>query len=331
MEVALSFNVRYITSGFPHGTVTRTGNLSFDESELIHGLFTTGRAPGDELLYGDTSVWEFLHRSSLVRAYIRRDYSQRITLSRLAWDLDLSERRAVTYALGQAMTGIFSRKALSVQYFMHVERYASRWAVEFGSRKRPDLFGPSPRGWIVAEAKGGTTSPGTPLRTRVGEQKSAVNSIQGQDPALAIGCISYLTKQEPWLRMEVLDPEADPEGISLDIDMDRFVLTYYEPFLMAIDMGREREDQASLSASPGDDYNSTRFNSLDLRIGLLRSIETVVRQAKSSGDLTGLSQAVAQALESRVSGSLFSDGTLVEAQWDDSVSTDDWNYNIEPH
>jgi hypothetical protein len=325
-EVTLSFRVGYMTSGFSPGVVTRIGELSFGGSELVHGLFTAGRAPGDQLIYGDASVWELLHRASLVRAYIRSNYDQRLTLSRLAWDLDRSERAAVLYAIGQAMTCIFSRQVLSMQYLMHIERYASRWAIDFGNRKRPDLFGRSPQGWIVAEAKGRSSTPDTPLRTRIREQKSSVTSIQGQKPALAIGCISYFSSQEPWLRMDVIDPKFDSEGIELGVDADRFILTYYEPFLMAVDMGRDSEERQSLRVPSDDDVVSVQFGSFDLRIGLLRSIDALVRQAKSSGDLTGLSQTVARILESDGRGSLFPDGTLVEAQWDDSISTADWLY-----
>jgi hypothetical protein len=209
---------------------------------------------------------------------------------------------------------------------MHIERYASRWAIDFGNQKRPDLFGRSPQGWIVAEAKGRSSTPDTALRTKIREQKSSVTSIQGQEPALAIGCISYFSNQERWLRMDVIDSKFDSEGIELDVDADRFTLTYYEPFLMAVDMGRDNEERQSLGAPSDDDVISAQFDSFGLRIGLLRSIDVLVRQAKRSGDLTGLSQTVAQILASDRRGSLFPDGTLVEAQWDDSISTEDWLY-----
>jgi hypothetical protein len=136
------FIVRYHASGFPAGMVKSNDYIQFHENELIHALFTVSRAPGDRLSYGEASVWELLHRSSLVRAYIRQDNSQHLVLSRLASDLDRSEKVAVSYAIGQAMTAIFSRQLLPVQFLMHVERYASRWSVRFASRKRPDLRPP---------------------------------------------------------------------------------------------------------------------------------------------------------------------------------------------
>lgn len=111
----LPFVVRYYSSGFPYKMINRTDDIQFYESDLVHALFTTGRAPGDQLVYGEASVWELLHRSSLVRAYVRQDDKQHLVLSRLAHELDRSEKVAVSYAIGQAMTCIFSRKVLSVQ------------------------------------------------------------------------------------------------------------------------------------------------------------------------------------------------------------------------
>ncbi|PKW14965.1 hypothetical protein A8926_2622 [Saccharopolyspora spinosa] len=38
---------------------------------------------------------------------------------------------------------------------MHIDRYASEYRVGFGNtRKRSDLFGLAPAGWVGAEAKG---------------------------------------------------------------------------------------------------------------------------------------------------------------------------------
>jgi hypothetical protein len=90
--IGLPFVVRCLSSGFPPGMIDGTDDIYFNESELVHALFTAGRAPGDQLSYGDASVWELLHRSSLVRAYIRQDYNQHLVLSRLAMDLDRSEK-----------------------------------------------------------------------------------------------------------------------------------------------------------------------------------------------------------------------------------------------
>lgn len=109
---SLPFLARYQASRFPVGLIRIADDLQFSASDLVHALFTAGRAPGDRLPYGQASLWELMHRSSLVRAYIRQDQDQHLVLSRLAPELDQSEKTAVSYAIGQAMTCIFCRKVL---------------------------------------------------------------------------------------------------------------------------------------------------------------------------------------------------------------------------
>jgi hypothetical protein len=314
------FIVRYHAAGFPNGMIKSNDYIRFYENELVHALFTVGRAPGDRLSYGEASVWELLHRSSLVRAYIRQDYDQRLVLSRLALELDRSEKVAVSYAIGQAMTSIFSQKLLSIQYLMHVDRYASRWSVRFANRRRADLFGFGPQGWIVAEAKGRSTSPDTSLRANLRSQKASIISIQGGPPWLSIGCVAYFSSEAPWLRLDVFDPVPhEIEATAIEFDIDRYFLTYYEPFITAIDSGERGADQVEDAT-----IVSARFSPFGLSIGLLSAIDGLVRRAKAQGDVTGLSQSILAVLTTSSSSSVFPDGSFVEANWEDSISINDW-------
>lgn len=121
------FEVWYTTEDFPD-TFNRTGRMVFTVDALAHALFVTGRAPQDQAVYGWTSVYEWLHRVALIPAYIRRAPTGRLTRSDLARDLDRSEKVALSYTLGQAMTGVFSQQTVSVRFLMHVDRYAARSA-----------------------------------------------------------------------------------------------------------------------------------------------------------------------------------------------------------
>jgi hypothetical protein len=327
------FIVSYHASGFPDGMLQRNGEIRFYESELVHAVFTVGRAPGDQLSYGEASVWEFLHRTSLVRAYIRQDYDSHFVLSRLASELDRSEKTAVSYVIGQAMTSIFSRKELSVDYLMHVDRYGSRWGIQFGSKKRSDLFGYGRLGWVVAEAKGRSSSPDDRLRANLQAQKSSVVSIQGKPPDLAMGCVSYFSYEAPfwsrsstssgapWLKLEVFDPAPEVEPVSVEFDMDRYILAYYEPFISMLDT-----DQADEVAGLVEDerYVSVRFENLQMRVGLLRSILEILRRAKAQGDLAGLSESVFRVLGESRTNTTFTDGSLFEVDWQNSIHFHDW-------
>jgi hypothetical protein len=324
------FVVRYHAEGFPEGMIERNGEIRFYENELVHALFTVGRAPGDRLLYGDASVWEFLHRSSIVRAYIRQDDLQRLVLSRLATELDQSEKSAVMYIIGQAMTSMFCQKLLSVQFLMHVGRYASRWSLGFANRKRADLFGQGRNGWIVAEAKGRSTAPNDALRNSILQQKSSVVSIQGKPPDLAIGCVAHFSPVKNWLAsvakplaLEVFDPPIEVEPFAIDFDIDRYALTYYEPFINAIEDGAPNAEPATLST---EDIAWGQFGDFNVRVGLLRSIMDIVNAAKSRGNITGLSESISGVLGASSGNLTFPDGSFVETDWRHSITSNDWSH-----
>lgn len=299
------------------------GSIRFSANELAHALFTTGRSPGNQVSYGDASLWEFVHRASLVPAYIRRDSRRSLVRSRLALDLDRSEKVGVSYALGQALTGIFCRQLLSIPFLMHVDRYANHHGLAFGStRKRADLFGyGTAPGWIVAEAKGRSNSMESELQDKLIEQKRSVISIEGQPPALALGCVASFPPQTSRMQVDAFDPEPEIENaLTINADLDRYMIAYYEPFIVAIDAGdSESEEEQSPSTI------SARFQAFRVRIGLLRSIEQRVRRA-IAGEVTGLGESILSELASSRSAAPFSDGSLLETDWESSLTIDDWQY-----
>jgi hypothetical protein len=146
------FEVRYRAFSFPTGVMDGNGKLCFTADELAHALIATGRAPGDRGRYGWASAYEWMHRASLIPAYLRRRYDGQLVRSRLASELDRSELVGLSYALGQATTALFCHKELSVTHLLHIDRYADQHRLRFGGRKRADLFGIARQGWVVAEA-----------------------------------------------------------------------------------------------------------------------------------------------------------------------------------
>jgi hypothetical protein len=328
------FLVDYQSYDFAQGTVRRVGSVRFSAGELAHALFTTGRSPGNQASYGNASVWEFIHRASLIPSYIRRNPNGRLVRSQLAFDLDRSEKVGVSYALGQAATGIFCRKLLSIPFLMHIDRYASRYNLTFGAtRKRADLFGYSaPMGWIVSEAKGRSNSMEYELRQKLFEQKRSVISIMGQQPALALGCVASFPPGTSAMRIDAFDPEpGEVEPIAIDVDLDRYMLAYYEPFIAAIDAGEEEtgeektEEEEETYPESRQQIRSARLQALGVRIGLLRTIDQRVRRA-ILGELAGLGSAILSDLSRLHEAAPFSDGSLLEADWEASLTIRDWQY-----
>jgi len=67
----MTFRAHFVARSFPAGSgVAANGNLRFTEADLMHALFVTGRATGDEWLHGSLSLFEWLHRAAIVPAYL---------------------------------------------------------------------------------------------------------------------------------------------------------------------------------------------------------------------------------------------------------------------
>lgn len=317
MASALQFKVPYSAALFPPGTVQNSGMLTVSPSELAHALFVTGRAPADQLAYGRSSIWELIHRVSLIPAYLRVGAGNRMVRSRLATDLDRSEKVAVSYALGQAMTGVFCEQLLGVDHLLHVERYAHRYGVRFGSTgQRPDLIGRSRSGWVVAEAKGRSNGMESALAQKLWDQKRSISSIQGVAPWCALGCVASFPPKTRSMRVDAVDPEdEEPEAVELSIDEDLYVLAYYEPFAIAIDGGSSAETDGQITR--------VTFEGLGLTMGLDGAVLELVRAARE-GSVVGLAERVEERLESTErEASAFRDGSEFETEWDAALTLAD--------
>jgi len=284
-------------------SIPSSGLLSLTWSDLAHALFVTGRAPGDEATYPRLALYEWLHRVAIVPAYLS-ERGGRVMRTPLADSLDRSEKVNLSYALGQAGTGLFCRQRLGVTRLMHVDRYASAHNVSFGpTRRRPDLFGSCSSGWVVAEAKGRSNNVDAQLPVTLQQQKGAIRSIGGRTPAVALGCITFFETRLREMQVLAVDPPPDKEGVDLDVDPERFLYAYYGALLAAIGPGQQsiRDDGEYVMAPdlPGA-----------LALGLRRSIFDAVVEARRSGErrLVADEETLTEAMQ----GGQHGDGTVVE-------------------
>jgi hypothetical protein len=272
-----------------------------------------------------SSVWEWIHRTSLIPAYIRRAQRGRVARSQLALDLDRSEKVGVSYALGQAMTGIFCEKLLSAPFLLHIDRYEKQYGVSFSpTRKRADLFGPDRNGdWMVAEAKGRSNAMEADLRGMLEEQKRSVSQIAGSAPRVVMGCVASFPAPGRTLRVDAFDPTEDSiESVQLDVNLDLYFLAYYEPFIAAIDFGEPDgvldDEEMIFSAIPR----------AGLRVGIRRSIADRIRVARRANVTAGLAESIWSLLARNSSeltaGTAFPDGTAIQTNWEAYLSLNDW-------
>ncbi|MEU7011859.1 hypothetical protein [Streptomyces sp. NPDC046332] len=263
----------------------------------------------------------------MIPAYLRRLSDGRITRSDLARELDRSEKVAVSYALGQAMTSIFSTHVLKVRYLMHIDRYGGAYnlAVDPRTKRRADLFGQLESGsWVVAEAKGRSTPIDYSTTRKMRLQKRTVRSIAGVPPEIAYGCCAYFEEVNGLERLclYAVDPEEDePEAVELRVGgSDSFVAAYYAPFLAALDIGER------VGGERGD-YVTASFGPLRVQVSVLRSVVERVRAAQR-GLLRGLRDDLQALLPPsprwESTPGHFADGTSVVTKWSDALAQEDW-------
>lgn len=313
---SLALSSEYVASYFPQSyQVPASGVLHFTASDLAHALFTTGRAPGDTAAHGDASWWEFVHRASLVPAYLRAGSTGRIYRSDLALSLDRSEKVALSYYTGQAMTALFCRKILNVAYLLHLDRYGSRFGVAFRqTNQRPDLIGWDPSGgWVVAESKGRSNGMESALPAKIRSQKGSVRLINGQAPAISLGCVAMFPSsgyQDGRLRLHAIDPPPSESAPDFEIDSNDYYRAYYDPWVAAIRQGQPEYDGV---------YIVSEFAGLRLRIGMLRALyDALTGERQGTVDLSEVIGG--SGVASGVRESAFRDGTKIEADWDDDIS-----------
>jgi len=317
-----AFSVHATLSGFPPALgLGGSRTLALTDGDLAHALFVTGRAPGDEALHGLASYWEFVHRVSLVPAYVRSTPTGRLSRSALALDLDRSEKVNLSYALGQAFSAVFCQQVLGVGRMLHVDRYCQHFSVTFGpGNQRPDLFGVGSGGWVVAEAKGRSNAMEFGLSAKLQSQKSIVQTINGASPWLRVGTVSEFPPPARVLRLRAVDPaETAKTAESWRVDEDRAVLAYYVPFLRLLDAG----DIAAPGGTNDDALVTTSLGSVGVRVSILRSIVALVTGAAREG-VEGLAQQVEGALR-EADADVRGDGTVFETTWEDSLARRDYD------
>jgi hypothetical protein len=204
---------------------------------------------------------------------------------------------------------------------MHIDRYAKRYGIVFGAtRKRADLFGRTSSDWVVAEAKGRSRAMETDLPPKLIAQKRSIRTIDGQVPAVAYGCVASFPLGgygNDYMRVDAFDPvENENEAIDLNVNIDQFLLAYYEPYLAAIDFGERDDDNR---------YIAARYPQFGIRVGLLRPVVQRLQEA-SGGKVAGLFGSITDLLNSgdELNSDQFLDGTLVQTEWESSLTLTDF-------
>ena len=308
----VTFAIPYATAGFPPSAppVPGSGVLTASWSDLVWAAIFVGRWPRDVFAHGGYSFFDAVHRAGVIFSSLR-EYNGRLVKSALYHDLDRSEKVVSSYYIGMTCAKLFADRLLDVPYLVHVDRYQQAYAVRFrAGRTRPDLIGPDRVGrWIVAEAKGRSgRADGTAL-TRVAEQKSAVRSIDGNPPFIAVGSVSSFDRDV--LSLRVVDPDKFTEdAVDYAVDRRAFLSAYYDPLVAFLRGGG--------SDSSTEDVVARRLDAADVTLGMLRPLYDAVTE--QSAKLTDPGS-----LELGIAPGAMRDGTVVRLgeSWDESRQAED--------
>ncbi len=148
------------------------------------------------------------------------------------------EKRIVSYNLGMAFAKFYSERVLDIHNLIHVEFLKKQSAITFVNQnedkrtKEPDLVGQTADGkWHVFEAKGISTSE-SQLGRKIVEAKKQIQqiaTIHGLSPSTGTACATYIG---PDRILTYLEDPPSKDGRHLKININRFVKSYYAPFLL---------------------------------------------------------------------------------------------------
>lgn len=202
------------------------------------------------------------------------------------------EKRIISYNLGMAFAKFYSEKILDIPNLIHVEFLKKQNAVTFvkqtGNKrpKEPDLVGQTVDGkWHVFEAKGISTSE-SHLSGKITEAKKQIQqiaTIQGTPPSTGTACATYIGPDRILTYLE--DPPSN-DGRHVKVNIEKFVESYYAPFLLAEKLTGLTLRKESIDGLDVDFYE-LQHASRKLRIGLSRELCELIK-SKDYKNLNGV-------------------------------------------
>lgn len=187
---------------------------------------------------------------------------RRLRRTNAARTLDPSEKGAINYFLGLAVSKLFAAKLLSTPWLLHLDVFRPQLDVVLKGRSRPDLVGKMPDGsWIAMECKGRLSAPDEKTKNKAKAQSQRITSIDGKSPRLHIGAVTYF--KSDILHFYLEDPPGD-KSIARPIQFETTAAIwahYYAPILGLIGVN----ERYRIALERGD---LVRIEELDLEIGV---------------------------------------------------------------
>lgn len=253
---------------FPNASGVQNGNRHIDISwqELIWAALSVGKGSLAHMQqHGQYSKFEMTYRAAVIYSNLLESGAGFFDRTLVYNGLDPSEKSAISYAVGMAVSKAFVSKELNVPWLMHVDVYRQAFNLNIlPTGQRPDLFGEDLNNrWVVIESKGRTNGHDPDALNKAKTQASQISAIGGIAPYLSAGIVVSFVKN----RMSLIadDPPVGESDTKYELPIERrsFRAQYYEPFRAIL-----RESGTESEEFNGRRVRVTRLDSVDLHVGL---------------------------------------------------------------
>jgi len=264
--------IKYEATNFPKAMGTKlvgTHKIQVSWSELVWAAISVGRANLIHILqHGAFSQFEIIYRAAILFANLREDLQGNLRRSAAYEGLDPSEKGAISYFLGLAVTKLLADKLMNTPWLMHLDVYRALVKPIFSGAGRPDLVGQNSAGdWVVFESKGRTNGFDPQVLQRAKQQAMQIATIGGATPILRVGAVTHFGMGA--LAVKISDPpSSSKEAINIQLNRKQLNDGYYRPFREWLSSGTE-----SRRIRSGDkDYRVKSLVSADIEVGIIESL-----------------------------------------------------------
>ena len=283
---------RQFLPGNPWYISNGRNEATFSIPKLLHAAITAGHGMGwrrgarnevgglSELLWKQHAFQSAVREAEIQKIY--REATVRLVPTLRFARMDPSEKRGLTYHLGNTMATAWGREALNIPWWLHLDVYWDEVnATMPHGNSRPDLVGRHRDGrWVVIEAKGRSSHPSQDAEEKAKKQSQRITVIGDVVPALHLAAFSYFAadrssygREKPTtLHMRVLDPvggNANEDELSLrEMNDDMFFRLYYSSWFFLF------ERREVLRADNGILWRD--LPDLDMSVGIVERLKQLI-------------------------------------------------------
>ena len=312
-------------SGFPTGAPWNVtdGKFPFATNwfDVTWAAVTVGRRNlHDVFRHGRASWFEAVYRAHMTWANLKTDSNDRLRRTLPYKNLDPSEKGAVSYFLGMAMTKLVAADRLGTPWLSHMSTFTG------GKLLSPDLIGPRMvlgeqpgKDWVVLEAKGRTGNIDKSVKKNAEHQASMPLSLKGRGrrivPSLRVASVMYFQegRMKGWWKVPRTRRKTSASyANSVEVAASRFGPAYYAPILGLLDSTRVERTVRHIE---NREFDTAQFPELDLAVGLDTRLTRRLRHKDSGASIDSMLSWMAESLRPRIEmdrAVAYPDGVFIE-------------------